>query len=1213
MKETFGFASKNRHESETDVHKPSAPPLDDIIDDDIDFVLGLGNEPQVGSDDDEGNMEPEYQEEARMSELINSFQKDINVFPTFVCPICRRKTYNTKYCKESFQFTPKTIEIMRSYDFYEFQESDNVIMCRRCKDNLKRGNVPSTYHLNKMTPPQPGKYLAQLNDIELRFISQVKPFKRIYKLQKNRGQFGLKGSCVHFPQSIEDCIENLPLTRDTADILIVKEKHEGKEYHKQFQVRGKLLVQALQELKETNIWYRGINIVPISEEELQVAEVFVQEPKNNDDEARNHILSQKSSGYLQLSMNRMILRAKLHQDSLPSFRTNACKCAAFCAASIALHAIHSIDNWSSQDLANLMFWGNSYYTKLVPERNRYLRPTESTGIVNCYQAVDVQCEVEPTLINGHLNKAPGNRTRLIDAITNFMESQRDVAILETNYACMALIQTTVGMYLFDPHSRGPSGHACQNHSGSACVVKFDFDNCSDQISWIIHRNCVPKGAHTEEMDHYYEFFLHPVNYSVVQKEVNDEHDQQCEPNETVPEARESHGYVTICNDRMILRATMHQGSINIMNNQCSAMSAIALAHSIVINIDLWNIELLDQILIAGDSYYVSLVPTRDSLLSAEETNGICTLFDGSRVECTAEGTTFDGFLNVVENNPLRLKSAIQQFIESEFLTAILTTHGMSMGLIKTANHIYLFDSHARAPNGYLAEGESGVACVVKYTLEKGPSQISRQVHKNCDLDTNVRKHLDEQGMVANQYALIPINCTFDASRLPTKTVVENKKSCFPKYPEIIGQNHTRQQSQQTSAENFEIMTNGRSILRATTHQGAINIMGNQCSALCTTAIAYTIVRPVDSWSTSVLDNVLYAGDRYYAVLVTERDRMLNAEETNGICTLQDGHKVNCVADTRTFDGFLRQIPGAHLPRLKEAIIAFIESEFQNAVLTTREVSMALLKYNNHIYLFDSHERGPHGETCGSDTGVACVSKYTFEAGPTQISQLVQNNCAPNDIQLPQDDLNYHICGLYQFTIIPIVCTLVNCEIINEPMAESQARKIQSNPIPVRPCQNKSSAIPVPINAVLNPNQIQLDTVLRCDNPVEPTLEAVMNAAQNNRNVADEVEFVRRRGAPIYPEKERRAEELGFVRQYPTGEFGFSEFRKKPITTLDFFQQRILGDDDRFHGNEYLFYALCRFETDAINKKIAVCEIWLQIMARTTITTIVSLYKIHICT
>lgn len=83
----------------------------------------------------------------------------------------------------------------------------------------------------------------------------------------------------------------------------------------------------------------------------------------------------------------------------------------------------------------------------------------------------------------------------------------------------------------------------------------------------------------------------------------------------------------------------------------------------------------------------------------------------------------------------------------------------------------------------------------------------------------------------------------------------------------------------------------------------------------------------------------------------------------------------------------------------------------------------------------------------------------------------------------------------------------------------------------------------------------------------------------------------RTGAPpVRVNDENHLEEKCFIKCFPHGQFGLDEERDQRLrlTTHTYFQTRIMSADSRFHGNDYLFYALSRSEESIIQSKINIC-------------------------
>lgn len=68
-------------------------------------------------------------------------------------------------------------------------------------------------------------------------------------------------------------------------------------------------------------------------------------------------------------------------------------------------------------------------------------------------------------------------------------------------------------------------------------------------------------------------------------------------------------------------------------------------------------------------------------------------------------------------------------------------------------------------------------------------------------------------------------------------------------------------------------------------------------------------------------------------------------------------------------------------------------------------------------------------------------------------------------------------------------------------------------------------------------------------------------------------YIKKTAPPLHIERERRVEELAWYFLFPGGKFGFGEQQDIPITPLDNFQARVMGNGRRFQWTDYLFFAL----------------------------------------
>ncbi|KAF9800376.1 hypothetical protein SFRURICE_015886 [Spodoptera frugiperda] len=132
--------------------------------------------------------------------------------------------------------------------------------------------------------------------------------------------------------------------------------------------------------------------------------------------------------------------------------------------------------------------------------------------------------------------------------------------------------------------------------------------------------------------------------------------------------------------------------------------------------------------------------------------------------------------------------------------------------------------------------------------------------------------------------------------------------------------------------------------------------------------------------------------------------------------------------------------------------------------------------------------------------------------------------------------------------------------------------------------NFNSSMPhdstTPVNFIQGTNNLERRIILSTsllysiDEDVA-NLENIVNTKNENQfdDYVRVVDIQRKTAPPINIERERRMEELCWYFLSPDGKNGFGEIRDIAITALDYFQTRIMGKDNRFKRNDYLFIAL----------------------------------------
>lgn len=65
--------------------------------------------------------------------------------------------------------------------------------------------------------------------------------------------------------------------------------------------------------------------------------------------------------------------------------------------------------------------------------------------------------------------------------------------------------------------------------------------------------------------------------------------------------------------------------------------------------------------------------------------------------------------------------------------------------------------------------------------------------------------------------------------------------------------------------------------------------------------------------------------------------------------------------------------------------------------------------------------------------------------------------------------------------------------------------------------------------------------------------------------------------------------MAWVKLFPDGRNGFGEDQPVPITTLHYFQARVMSNDRLFQMNTYLLYALSTVELHKAQQNVSVCR------------------------
>lgn len=137
--------------------------------------------------------------------LIEKFTKMITTFATIPCDklLYPRRVRNftiTEAVKSKFLLLGSSFEL-----------NSILSVCDRCHSHLSSGKVSPQALANKMElspiPPE----ISRLSATEIRLISQVNSFMKLFLLCNGAGQKAMKGMVIHFPQNVDEVAQQLPL------------------------------------------------------------------------------------------------------------------------------------------------------------------------------------------------------------------------------------------------------------------------------------------------------------------------------------------------------------------------------------------------------------------------------------------------------------------------------------------------------------------------------------------------------------------------------------------------------------------------------------------------------------------------------------------------------------------------------------------------------------------------------------------------------------------------------------------------------------------------------------------------------------------------------------------------------------------------------------------------------------------------------------------
>ncbi|OXA50541.1 hypothetical protein Fcan01_15287 [Folsomia candida] len=391
---------------------------------------------------------PSQTSQVELIELLDKlYKKSIQQYATQPCDNCMLLMYPSQ--ARNISITPQLFTLFGEIDV-QYQLPPQMKVCQRCKNNLKKFKIPPKSKINGMALPPIPKELECLSMAETRLISQVKPHMKVFHTCRGQGQRAIKGLVVHFPQQIKEVVDQLPMTTENSDFIVVNETNDKTDLTTQLRVRPKKVYEALRWLKDNNPLYRNDKCLFLGAHSARATPYF------------------------------SIMLASNAPQWLPAYA-----------------AIESPLTWTRETLDGVLLTGNEYYSlKQEDVQHDYLTADEVTGDIIVFGGCQVSLGIgdlsNAVQFDGYVNRArSADLPRLDYQIRQFLTRGCQFGILTIGLYSMAMYVEGNLTYYFDSHSRGKAGGATRGEdAGAACVLKIDNDLAPAKISNLANRNCV---------------------------------------------------------------------------------------------------------------------------------------------------------------------------------------------------------------------------------------------------------------------------------------------------------------------------------------------------------------------------------------------------------------------------------------------------------------------------------------------------------------------------------------------------------------------------------------------------------------------------------------------------------------------------------------------------------------------------------------------------
>jgi hypothetical protein len=352
---------------------------------------------------------------------------------------------------------------------------------------------------------------------------------KIYNIRDKNGQASFKGNVIHFAQQIEEVSDVLPRNMNDIDVIIVNESLKNIDKVNQLLVRPHYILEALNWLIVHNCLYNNVKKINTNIKQYDLTQIIINGikkfQKTNPCEAEGiqHTLNLANDQLTQMSNNQTlnqsidsqllspiinlneyvainpriaILRSDYNQGMLLfSNETRGQQCTAISAYAIASTFFTPINEWTIDIINDIILSGDMYYS-ICQERlahqlhpfNRYLDVQEVLGTININNT-EITLQYWSNDIFNDSRQGIINKNNLNNTFNEFLAHSARHAFFICNDFTMAIIKYRNSLYLFDSHSKTPTGRRTEADKGRGSCMLFKNPNAASELSSYFCKIC----------------------------------------------------------------------------------------------------------------------------------------------------------------------------------------------------------------------------------------------------------------------------------------------------------------------------------------------------------------------------------------------------------------------------------------------------------------------------------------------------------------------------------------------------------------------------------------------------------------------------------------------------------------------------------------------------------------------------------------------------